>query len=658
MSTKTENKIEISEKNNFYFDDYIKKKKIIKRDYQVNIVESSFSSNSLVVLPTALGKTIIALMVAAKHLKIYNNSKILVLAPTKPLVMQLYESFKSIIIENIEMEMLIGNIPPLKRALRVNQNRIIFSTPQIIKNDIERGSVSLRDFTLIIFDEAHKARKNYAYTFIAKEYMNTAKKPFILALTASPGNNSEIINTLIQKLYIERLCFKTEDDVDFKDYIYPIELLIEKIHLPISTIEIQVLLKNAVKEVVNYFISKKILSVKNYYSKVDFIRLNQDFRAFELYGDDYDYYNFPEVPIILSKKPLNRFSFVSMAISGIYLLHLEEILTTQTPKMFVDYCAKLKSRAELGSKSANRITNSKYFKNYIESQLPTLEFEDSPKISALIDIVEAQFINKQNSKIIIFTQFRDMATIIKEKLIQLENSLIIPDRFVGQFSKPGDKGLTQNMQREMINYFKNNEISVLVATSIAEEGLDIPNVDAVIFYEPIPSEIRLIQRRGRTGRHSKGLCYILCAQDTLDNIYLNVAFRKEERMHKILLSEDELEILTNINRSNEIFLPDKKSDEEIFDFFNDLAERKKITAQKEMEMLISIKNSEAEKKRLLKLKDYGVNDITAQIGQKSIERLEKTEKNLQRKKEEKFQMYYDRRKQRIEEKIRERKENI
>ena len=46
--------------------------------------------------------------------------------------------------------------------------------------------------------------------------------------------------------------------------------------------------------------------------------------------------------------------------------------------------------------------------------------------------------------------------------------------------------------------------SSLVATSIAEEGLDIPEVDLVVFYEPIPSEIRYIQRRGRTGRKTAG----------------------------------------------------------------------------------------------------------------------------------------------------------
>ena len=85
-----------------------------------------------------------------------------------------------------------------------------------------------------------------------------------------------------------------------------------------------------------------------------------------------------------------------------------------------------------------------------------------------------------------------------------------------------------------VEEFKIGKINILGATSIAEEGLDIPEVDSVIFYEPIPSAIRHIQRRGRTGRQEKGKVIILVTKDTRDEGYRWSAHHKEKRMHRIL----------------------------------------------------------------------------------------------------------------------------
>lgn len=630
---------------------FLKKNKIELRDYQVNIMNDACGSNTLVVLPTALGKTIIGVMIAARYFDEFPGSKILVLAPTKPLVMQHCESFTDFFIEDIKCSMIIGNSSPLKRALEVNHSDIIFSTPQIIKNDITLGSYNLRDFSLVIFDEAHKARKNYAYTYIAEEYMHTAKKPYILGLTASPGKDKDVINDLIQILKIEKVCFKTHEDADVQEYIYPIDTYIERINLPLEVIEVQILLKKAIQQIIDYFIDQKIIPIKDYVSKADFIKLNTDFRAYDMYGEDYSDYCFPEVPYILKSNPLNRFAYISMAISGIYLLHMEEILTSQTPKMFTDYCEKLVERVNNGSKSANRIINSKYYKEYISQQIPVLKTIDSPKIDRVLKIVLEQFAEKKESKIIIFTQFRDMAAIIKEKLIQLNDPTIHPERFVGQFCKENDPGLSQKMQQEIIKIFKTQNINVLVATSIAEEGLDIPNVDAVIFYEPVPSEIRLIQRRGRTGRHSQGKCYIVCANDTIDDVYLKVAFKKEEVMHRTLVSDEELQIITNINRNCDNFIPDEKNDEQIHKFFKNIEERKKITTEKSIQLIESIQKSSVEQERVDLLDNYGVNDLTNELGNLTINRLKRKEENRILLQQEKIKEKIEKKQDKIRKKI-------
>ncbi|MBU0536372.1 MAG: hypothetical protein KKE20_05365, partial [Nanoarchaeota archaeon] len=156
---------------------------------------------------------------------------------------------------------------------------------------------------------------------------------------------------------------------------------------------------------------------------------------------------------------------------------------------------------------------------------------EHPKLIELRRIVEGVVNKVSEVKILIFTQFRDSATSIKEGLRKIEkvNSRI----FVGQAKKKGT-GLSQKEQKELVEQFSNNEFNVMIATSVAEEGLDIPKVDVVIFYEPIPSAIRHIQRRGRTGRLEKGSVIVLMAKGTRDEGYRWSAFHKEKRMHRTL----------------------------------------------------------------------------------------------------------------------------
>ncbi len=114
-----------------------------------------------------------------------------------------------------------------------------------------------------------------------------------------------------------------------------------------------------------------------------------------------------------------------------------------------------------------------------------------------------------------------------------ENSGLTVERFVGQASKQNDPGLSQDEQAEILRNFRDGDTNALVATCVAEEGLDIPSVDLVIFYEPIPSEIRYIQRKGRTGRKTAGKAIILAANKTFDIAYLYASKRRVEQMRKI-----------------------------------------------------------------------------------------------------------------------------
>ena len=105
-------------------------------------------------------------------------------------------------------------------------------------------------------------------------------------------------------------------------------------------------------------------------------------------------------------------------------------------------------------------------------------------------------------------------------------------RFVGQSNRDGSEGLTAKQQVERLDEFRDGSANVLVATSVGEEGLDIPSADLVIFYEPVTSEIRTIQRRGRTGRDRAGEVVVLIAEETRDEGAWAAAERREEYMRR------------------------------------------------------------------------------------------------------------------------------
>ncbi len=96
-------------------------------------------------------------------------------------------------------------------------------------------------------------------------------------------------------------------------------------------------------------------------------------------------------------------------------------------------------------------------------------------------------------------------------------------------------GTTQEGQRMIIEDFRNGKFNVLVSTSIGEEGLDIPSVDYVVFYEPVASEIRNIQRKGRAGRVKFGRVIILVSRNTKDEAYLMISRIREKRMRDNIL---------------------------------------------------------------------------------------------------------------------------
>ena len=158
------------------------------RSYQQSISQSALTGNTLVVLPTGLGKTIIAILVAARRLSETPGSKVLVLAPTKPLVLQHSELFRKHLREGgLTFGVLTGETDPDRRRVVFEKSILVFATPEVVRNDLAEQRYTLQNVSLAVFDEAHRCVKDYAYSEVAEAYKKQATNQLVLGLTASPS---------------------------------------------------------------------------------------------------------------------------------------------------------------------------------------------------------------------------------------------------------------------------------------------------------------------------------------------------------------------------------------------------------------------------------------------------------------------------------------
>ena len=160
------------------------------REYQINIFREIWLKNSIVVLPTGLGKTVIAAMAASRTLR-EGRGKVMFLAPTKPLVDQHFSTMKKLLLlSDKEICLLTGDIDAASREELWLRSSVVICTPQVAWNDLRREIYGIEKFGLIIFDEVHRAVGNYQYVEVAQKFLE-ARKRMILGLTASPGSSMD-----------------------------------------------------------------------------------------------------------------------------------------------------------------------------------------------------------------------------------------------------------------------------------------------------------------------------------------------------------------------------------------------------------------------------------------------------------------------------------
>lgn len=476
-----------------------------ERGYQTRMVEQCVRSNTLLILPTGLGKTVIAVRVAAEFL---GRGKVLMLAPTKPLVEQHAEAFSKFLVDT-SVSMLSGMTRESKRAGIVEASDVVVSTPQTVENDLAEGRYDLSAFSLVIYDEAHRGRGDYAYVSVARHVRRGTR---CIGMTASPGNSIERIEEVCVNLDLRRIDMRTEYDPDVSPFVHDTYVKRVEVDLPDDIRDVSALLNVILDHYYAELCGLGAAIPRVPPSKGYLLNVGRELQA------------------RAESEKSSGVVFRALSVNKTCIQLVEAISKVESEGMTVLrlYLDRLEAEAkqERGGKAAQAIVRMPEY-TAVRTILSKTNVEH-PKVSRVMSLVSRTISDNPSSKVLVFAQFRDTCEMLASRLSGIPGARV--SILIGQ----SKGGLKQREQVSLLEAFRRGDTNVLVSTSVGEEGLDVSNTDAVIFYEPVPSEIRTIQRRGRTGRRSDGEVYVLIARNTVDEAFERSSIRKEQEMRENL----------------------------------------------------------------------------------------------------------------------------
>ncbi|KAI1264168.1 type III restriction enzyme [Xylariaceae sp. FL1019] len=481
------------------------------RDYQYSIVKNGLFNNTLVALPTGLGKTFIAATIMLNYFRWMKTAKLVFVAPTKPLVSQQIDAcFYIAGIPRSQTTLLTGDVSPANRAEEWMTKRVFFMTPQTLENDLSAGYADPKAIGLLVVDEAHRATGNYSYVKVVSFIRRFSQSFRLLALTATPGSSVEAVQEVIDGLKISCVEVRTEVSIDIKPYIHQRNEEIIVLDPSDEMEHVMELFSKALQPIVD-----KIRQQNTYY-RSDPMSLT----TFGLMKAKNDW---------MARAGKNANQGLKSMMSAIFailmsLAHTIQLLKYHGIKPFfdnlVEFRADVENKGQKGSKYKRQIVEDKSFQEMmtkVDRWLKRDDFVGHPKLTYLSDTILNHFMDagegregsaSSNTRIIVFSKYRDSA----EEIVRVLNThkpLIRAAVFVGQADSKRSAGMSQVEQIQRIQKFKEGEFNVLVATSIGEEGLDIGQVDLIICNDASASPIQTLQRMGRTGRKRAGRVVLL-----------------------------------------------------------------------------------------------------------------------------------------------------
>ncbi|KAI5898666.1 P-loop containing nucleoside triphosphate hydrolase protein, partial [Schizophyllum commune H4-8] len=520
-----------------------------KRDYQFNIVKHCLFDNTIVALPTGLGKTFIAGVVMLNFYRWFPEGKVVFVAPTKPLVAQQIEaSHKTCGIPGSDAVELTGNVPKAARERAWCEKRVFYMTPQTLLNDLTKGTCEALDIVLIVVDEAHRATGDYAYNQVVRYMM--AKNPHfrLLALTATPGSTPEAVQNLIDGLHISNIEIRDENSIDLRQYIHEkkieqhiiqMDANIRKIRDPLARLmtnwaRVPLMHTSRLARIMGYLVSFTLPSLFHFHPHVlSILRLLTNKTKLEgTIGMCYNSVKEIEQDVDDPKKKGGK----KLASNPLFKEVAKALEQQRRPQPDPEHPGGFSMHPKMEKVKSIII-------DHFAQEMAENEGRDVEN--------EAHNAAKIESRVMVFVTFREAVEEIVDAL-NFERPLIRATKFVGQgLDKKGGKGLAQKEQLATVEKFKAGEYNVLVATSIGEEGLDIGEVDLIVCYDAQKTPIRMLQRLGRTGRKRAGVVHVLLAEGREE---LNLEKAKEAYKHvqQSITRGESLELYADVDR----MLPD------------------------------------------------------------------------------------------------------
>lgn len=482
------------------------------RGYQIEATQACIRCSTLLVMPTGFGKTAVQWNCIADALG-SDITKIVVTAPTVGLVEQQRRMIlERILIDEEKVRTYTGGDRPAKRGKIWEEATIIIATPQVIRNDVDSGLIHLADVGLLIIDEAHHAKGNHATGQVADRYQTQAKEPWLVAATASPGSTQRSIEQLWNRLNVKRIYVAKREDDLLKPYAVDMNVATIRVMLDSTTLALLEPLE------AHQFEETDALKRQGFLAPTDHLTAGLIEEAAQ------------RASVAISRRDPRGYD-AARRISDVRRMHmLLDLMKTQGLRSARSYLERADEQRREGERSTSRFLKKQVIHNFRQSVQDMDECH--PKSGIVRQLVEEHLADNPDERILIFSEYRDTVDHLVNDLNQIEGAIV--DRFIGQSKRGKREGMSQKQQLAQLDKFRNGEMNVLVATSVGEEGLDVPSASMVLFYEPVSSAIRAIQRRGRTARERSGTVHVLVANDTRDVHVLHASRNREKRMHNVL----------------------------------------------------------------------------------------------------------------------------
>ena len=495
--------------------------KVPERKYQIAAINAAFLQNTLICLPTGLGKTLIAAVIMYNFSRWFPKGKIVFVAPTRPLVAQQIQACQEAMgMAGKACLELTGRtkIDTRKECWHAKETRVYFCTPQTFSNDVKRGICPYEDITCIVVDECHRAvgQADIVQTlrFLRKE---KRLKFRVVGLSATPGSNTEQVQEVINNLSIGSVFYRDEEDDDVRPYVHQKSIEICLVPADPESLTLRTSLMQSLQQILGHLCGHGL-----YYGSADAERVTRYalFTAQKGLGPGANF--------------LHREWFRQAMILSDIRDQLENhgcyaTLTYTKSKLHEEKCIK------------NLHSRDPVFAHFVMCLRNTCkQGGEGPRMRKLIEILCMHFqrefdrngekiVRKETEqsigRVMVFTSLREEVLNIVEALRQQE-PVIRGCGFIGQggsasgVSRASVPGLKQSEQKRILKDFRDGKYNVLICTCIGEEGLDIPEVDLIVCFDATASPTRAVQRHGRTGRHKDGkIIYILSSGKEEENYH-------------------------------------------------------------------------------------------------------------------------------------------